>query len=164
MKKFRFLTIIGTIASLLLTSVPCYATEYTNGATSGSIAVTAVVSSTYSITLPASLTLELSDAETSTYSNNYTVGVKANLLDNENITVTPASTFAMTAPNQNDTATASVSQPITMWRNDVTDASTQIAASYTDYVNTTGSISVVLTGAGNYSGLATFTFAKNTDS
>lgn len=163
MKKFRFLTIVGAIASLLLTSVPSYAETYTNGATSGSIAVTAVVSSTYSVTLPATLVLELTDAETNTYSNTYTVGVKANLLDNENITVTPASTFTMTAPNQDATATANVTQAVNTWRN-TASAANEIAASYTDYVETTGSISVVLTDAGNYSGTATFTFAKNTDS
>ena len=61
MKKLRFLTIIGAVASLLLTSVPSYAETYTNGATSGSIAVTAVVSSTYSVTLPATLELTLTE-------------------------------------------------------------------------------------------------------
>ena len=163
MKKLRFLTIIGAVASLLLTSVPSYAETYTNGATSGSIAVTAVVSSTYSVTLPATLELTLTDAENNTYSNTYTVGVKANLQDNEKITVTPAETFEMTASNPSSSATAGITQPIKTWRNVVSDAETQIAADYTQYVNTTGSISVNLINAGNYSGTATFTFAKVTD-
>ena len=160
MKRIRLLTAIGVAASVLMASVPCYAETYNNAA-SGSIAVTAVVSSTYSITLPASLTLELTEGNT--YAKDYTVGVMANLQDNEKITVIPDATFEMTSTNPDSSAEATVTQPITVWKNIVTDNATQIGANRTQYVNTTGTISVDLVNAGSYSGSAEFTFAKVTE-
>ena len=164
MKKLKFLTLAVLPLVLALGGTPAFAQTYTGGAsgsTSGSIAVSAVVSSTYSIELPASLVLAETDADTHTFSSTYSVGVKANLLDNEKVTVIPDASFTMTSGVHN--ATASVSQPINTWRNTAV-AGNEIAADFEDFVPTTGTISVVLTNAGTYNGSATFTFTKTTDS
>ena len=160
--KRRFLALFTALTLMLSMTIPSYAdTTYSNGATSGSIAVTATVSSTYQITLPATLELNyIADQVSYNYGASYTVGVKANLTDSEYITVTPDSSFTMSSALAN--ATANVSQPVNTWRN-TAGAANEIAASYTSFVTTTGNITTQLDVAGSYAGTLNFTFLKATD-
>ncbi len=162
MKRIKnIIAIIGITNAFILTPLSSYAGTYTNGETSGSIAVTAVVSSTYSITLPAELQLTPAENDITAYSGSYEVGVKANLLDNEKITVIPVDSFTMTDGIHD--VTASIEQPVQTWRNSISDPSSEVEANYTEYIYTTGTISAILTNAGSYSGMASFVFAKETD-
>ena len=161
MKKVKLFSALMA-ALMLLSSAPAYAQTYTNGNTSGSITVTAVVGSTYEISLPATLTLTYdNDAVTNSlgynYSAEYTVGVKANLTNAEKVTVTPAATFTMT--NGSVSPTGNTTQTKTSWVNSAT-LPAEIAADRTQFVETTGKLTIQLDAAGTYNGSVAFTFAK----
>lgn len=151
-------------AMMLMTSMPVQAAETTNTYTaadaSGSILVTATVSSTYTVTLPATLALELKSDNT--YEGEYTVGVKANLTDGEAVTVTPNATVTLTNNNGGGTTDGTVTQTVNTWKL-TPESANEIASDYTQSIETTGKVSATLTKAGSYSGNLNFTFAKVTN-
>lgn len=146
-------------ALLVGTALPVQAATYANGDTSGSITVTANVTSSYSITLPATLELILQDD--GSWANDYTVGVKANITGAESVTVTPDATFEMIGATDsvNNRATAGVTQEKTVWKN-TPSAANEIAVNGSDYSNTTGRVSVNFPAIDSYTGTLNFTFAK----
>ncbi len=162
MRKNKILALLASVALILGTSLPVQAATYANGDTAGSITVTANVESSYSISLPATLALTLQ--ADGTYSNTYTVGVKANINNNEYVTVTPAASFTMTGTTDaGHTSTAAVTQAIQTWRNSVSDAETQSTVVGNAYTDQTGTITASFTAIDSYSGTLNFTFAKATD-
>ena len=169
MKKIKAL--IATLASIAMIATPftSYAADpqVFNAAGTGSMTVTAEVTSTFSITLPATLALTYSAGDGYNYKGDYNVGVRANLLDDEMVTVIPTDTDAGTEGVQftmsdggSNSAQANVSQPITKWMNTPVDATTEKAADYTSYQYAPGTITVLLSQQGSYSGELGFTFAK----
>ncbi len=172
MKKVK--VVLATLASFAMIAAPftSYAADpqIINNATTGSIAVKAIVSSTYSISLPAELDLSYDSAGGAdyNYSGEYTVGVKANLLDGEMVTVIPTdyntSTHTTTFVMNNGTtdATANVSQPVYKWTQAAAAADDEVQAVYTSYVTKTGKVTALLESQGTYNGTLGFTFAKAT--
>ena len=160
MKLKTILAALVVTLCMTVCSLNSYASSHTydQTATSGSIAIPATVASTYTITLPA--TLSLAKTSGSTYEGTYTVKVKANLDKKTYVKVIPASTFTLTCDSgvAAENATASVTQTVKEWRK---TAGTNILASNKDAdVSTTGKVSVNLPYAGSYSGNLTFTFSS----
>lgn len=157
--KTKILVVMIVVASLGI-SLTAHAatTTYTDGQTSGSIHITAVVGSTYSVTLPATLDLTYND-DTGKYEGTYTVGVKANLTDSENVTVIPSSTTTLSDGKGNN-VDASVVQAVDTWKLTASEAN-EIASNYQIFVETTGMVSATITKAGSYTGDLQFTFSKS---
>ena len=153
-------TIAITMAMILVTNLTAYAatTTYTDGQTSGSIHITAVVGSTYSVTLPATLELTY-NSSTDKYEGTYMVGVKANLTDSEKVTVIPSDTTTL-SDGKGNTADASVSQTVDTWKLTASE-NNEIASNYQNFVETTGTVSATITKAGSYTGDLQFTFSKS---
>ena len=151
-------------ASVLFASIPAYAangsTQTANTDGSLNCAVSAVVSSTYSVSLPATLTLSYNDS-THKYENTYTVGAKGNIRANQYVSIVPDNSFIMTGSVVGATATATVTQSVTQWSG-TTPTVGQLAIGTTGYTETTGSVEVELTQADNYSGSFTFTYSLST--
>ncbi len=158
MKLRTLLTAVTLTIAMFIGTIGANAQTYDQNATSGSIAVSATVASTYTITLPA--TLSLTKTSGTNYTGTYTVGVKANLDKNTYVRVTPASTFTLTNNSgvAAENATATVTQTVKEWRK--TAGTNILAANKDSNVETTGSVSVSLPYAGTYSGNLTFTFSS----
>ena len=161
MKKIKILSLLSAAVFAMSAPLVVFAADntYGTGDSSGTISVTADVVSSYSITLPASVALELQND--GTYSKNYTVGVKANIQNSETVKVTPTPKFDVFETNHGDNVqtSGSVTQTATAWRNSPSEG--QLQARATEYVTTTGTITIDLNnieGFGHYYGTATFTF------
>lgn len=143
---------------------------------SSSTKVTATVSSGYLVSLPIDITLEY-DEEQKMYMGTYTLGVRGYIGKNEMVTVVPAnvvstassgasvSEFTFTCEGKPGlTTTAIAIQPKTKWV-EVTKASlgnNEVKIASDHFVEVTGTISVLPTGSGDFSGTLSFTFAKTT--
>ena len=168
MKKRAILKTLSTmIAAVMTLSMPVCAanTEY-NNAENGSVPVSVTVDSTYTVSLPAGLTLQR-EGSTNNFTGTVTVGVKANLTDSEKVTVTPANTFVMTNNSVgNVTANASATQKCQNWFNQTEPftytegSSTSQKANKDNFENVNCNISVELPVAGSYTGTLNFTFSK----
>lgn len=143
---------LALIISLLITAVPASATEYVGDGT-GDCVVTAVIGSSYSVSIPATLTLnkvvDSQDSNFGKYVGTYTVGAKGNLASGNKVTITPTPSVTMSATGKANVS-ATVTQAKTEWVFSELNAST--------YSNTTGSVVAPLTEAGNWSGTLQFTF------
>ena len=163
MKIKKILLSIVAAASMLLAGIPAYAENATSqtATTDGSLncTVSAVVSSTYSVSLPATLTLSYNDG-TGKYENTYTVGAKGNILPTQYVSIVPAESFIMTGSTVGATATAAITQAITQWSG-TTPGAGQIAIGTSDYTTSTGTVAVTLSRADNYSGTFAFTYRLN---
>lgn len=166
MKKTIIKTLSMMSAMVVALSMPVSAAnqEFENG-TSGTVPVTAEIASTYTVSLPASLTLQR-DGSTNNFTGTVTVGVKANLTDSEKVTVTPNGTFEMQNSSVSGVkATASATQKCQNWFNQ-TDftytegTSTSQKANKDNFENVNCNISVELPVAGSYTGTLKFTFSK----
>lgn len=162
MKK-RLTAIVITFVTLICRVVPAFAGTYTEDGTAQT-EVTAELSSSYSVIVPAAISLSDPDKD-SVYTADYTVGAKGNINVLKKVTITPtAGTFTMTG-NNGKSVTASVTQNITEWVNTtpgsgqkkITDV--EASGTYQDYSITTGSVSATITLAGSYSGNIDFSFA-----
>ena len=163
MKIKKILLSVLAAASVLFASVPTYAangsTQTANTDGSLNCTVSVVVSSTYSVSLPATLTLSYNDG-TGKYENTYTVGAKGNIRTDQYVSIVPDSSFTMTGSVVGGTATASVTQDVTQWSGGAPGVG-QLAIGTGDYATTSGGVSVELTQADNYSGSFAFTYRLN---
>lgn len=162
MKMNRFISITLSLA-LLLFPITIKAEdntqEFLTGTSSGTVAVIANVEETYQIVLPTSISL-IRNQETGIYEATYIVGVKADLLTGEKVTVIPDSTVKNFVCNGASRANASISQPINTWT-PVPSAENEIASNNNQYIETQGTITASgITRAGQYSGTLNFTFTK----
>lgn len=155
MKK-KLIALLTTIALAVTMCTPVLADTYTSDG-SGTCLVTAELTSTYTITCPA--TLNLTDADSDgTYTGTYTVGAKGNIAGNDYVVITPSETFNMTGTTTNAVAAATVSQNVTEWVKS-SPGENQIVIGSTDFSNTTGNVSVALEQADAYEGNLTFNFS-----
>lgn len=92
------------------------------------------------------------------YEGNYKVKVKANLTENETVTVVPAATVELVNEG-GDSVLGIVTQTINSWKLNVS-ASNEIESDDQNFIETTGKISADLKKAGNYSGNLNFIFTK----
>lgn len=139
-------------ASLLLSSgvatLKTQAADQPGG--SGQCMVSATVDSTYSISIPATLNLSKSG---SNFTGTYTVSAYGNVSDAKKLTVSPGSLTMTNTDHMDTTVDASVEMATKEWA-----ASTLRAASSSSPSELTGTVSVVLTEAGVYSGNLNFTY------
>lgn len=162
MKK-RLMAMLCACATVLCLATPTYAanSEYPGSASdTQSCLVSAEVGSSYSVSIPAALTLAKSGA-TTTYTGTYNVGVKGNIAADKKVTLKPnAASFTMTdTTDGTNTATASVAQTKTNWMNTISNASTDSVIGDTSYATISGTVSVDLPVAGSYSGTMTFAYS-----
>lgn len=153
------------ITALLLTAsaVPVFAGTYTEDGTASAL-VTAEVISSYSIVLPAAITLTDPD-EDGTYTGAYTIGAKGNINVAKKLACAPTTpTFTMTG-NNGTNVMASVSQTIRAWVNSNSPASgqksindTESGGTFDNYSTVEGAVSAPISHAGTYSGNMEFTF------
>lgn len=162
MKK-RLAAVVLSFITLLNMVAPAFAGTFTEDGSTQTL-VTAELTSSYSVIVPASIALSDPDKDT-VYTADYTLGAKGNINVLKKVTIAPtASSFTMTG-NNGQNVTASVTQDVTEWVNKtpgagqkkITDVET--SGTYEDYAITTGSISATITLAGSYSGNVEFTFA-----
>ena len=145
---------------MALTAVtPVFATDYGPSNTSANMLVTATLTSTYTVTVPATLALDTYNEETGKYEGTYKVSARGSIANSKKVTITPAATFTMTGSNTGTTAEASVTQEVTTWMR---------AANTANKINTLigtesereaeGHIEVELVTDDEYSGSLTFTY------
>lgn len=166
MRIKKILAAALTSIAILGASIPCYAANGSSQTanTDGSLSctVSAVVQSSYSVSLPATLSLVYNDTS-HLFENTYTVGAKGNIAGNQHVSIVPASTFTMTGQISGLTATANVTQDVTKWVNKV-PATGEIAIGTSAYSESTGSVSVDLPAqADNYGGTFSFTYSLVTE-
>ena len=166
--KFKKLLLAGIASLTVFTSsvIPCFAANDTNQTanTDGDLPciVSAEVSSTYSVCLPATLTLAY-DPSSQLYKNTYTVGAKGIITNTQYVSIIPDASFTMTGQTGGATATAGVTQTVTKWVNR-TPGSGEMAINVTSYAESTGNISVDLPKqVDNYNGSFTFTYCLVTE-
>ena len=165
--------VMAIIVSMLLTMalvVPTYADNTYTNATSGQVEVNLEVASSYSVALPASITLakatDPNDASNDKYYDNSAanpaneVAVTGNIADNETVTVTPDASIELTMARTaagNETTTVAVTQEVKEWKN-----SGQLGISHTIGETEPLLLSTTLSSgqAGMYTGNLHFTFAK----
>lgn len=147
---------------IICTTCPVYATTYTDDGTATTL-VTAEIPSSFSIVLPATVSLTDPD-EDSEYTGSYTIGARGNLNITKKIVCSPtADTFTMTG-NGGGNVTASIEQNDYEWVNAspgqhqkrITD--TESSGTYSGFSTISGDISATITDAGVYSGNMEFTF------
>lgn len=161
MKK-KFVTSILTLALTLAMCVPCLANTYSEDG-SASCTVTATVASTYTVSIPATLSLADADGD-NVFTGEYTVGCKGNIAAQEAVLVIPVESFDMQAQGSSDKVTATVSQPIYSFTGSAgpLEVTKQIAlgeTGKTSFVETTGTVSCTITQAEEYTGNLRFDFA-----
>ncbi len=166
--KIKKLLLAGLASAVMFVSsaIPSLAANDTSQVsnTDGNLscAVSAIVQSSYSVSLPATLTL-VYDATSQLYKNAYTVGAKGTISGNQYVSIVPDASFTMTGQNGGATATASVTQSVTKWVNR-TPGSGEMAITAVSYAESTGNISVDLPKqVDNYSGTFTFTYSLVTE-
>ena len=157
--KRKIMALVLSVATILGSAMSVSASDYTD-ASSGSMTVTANVTSTYTVRLPATLEL-VRDPEDGKYKADYTVAVRGQLAATNRIEVTPTPSFKMSDGSHSVNAT--VTQAITAWEHDQSrvDASQgHILISPTSYVETTGHIETAFEHLGSYSGTVVFTITQ----
>ena len=121
--------------------------------------VTANVTSTYSVQIPAALELTAEGAGSNTFSGTYTVGAKGYILNSQYVEISPADSFSMTADNGAGEGMAEVTQDVTRWTNSVAGLGGEYMVIGGDTVTTAeGSVSVVLKAPDSYTGTLTFSY------
>ncbi len=158
---------IGLTVAILMssTTIPCFAANGTSQTASSdgssSCVVSAVVQSSYSVSLPAILTLTLNNT-TGRYEGTYTAGAKGNIASNQYVSIIPDSSFTMTGALNGEVATANVSQSVTKWGKSAGIG--QMVIGKTGYELCSGEIDVVLPSqADDYSGSFSFTYRLETE-
>ena len=160
MKKIITLALVSVMA--LSASATAFAADITQDSNpkTADTAVTFTVDPTYTVTIPATVTLDKTGTETITYEKDLTITASAGvrLLQGESIKVTMDSDFELTAANTNTTLPYTVNvgdQDITATNNEVakftTSASEQTSTLHFSASNPTY--------AGDYSDTVTFTIA-----
>lgn len=146
------------MSATLVLAMPltAFAQDFTD-AGSGSVTVTANVTSTYTVRLPA--TIELTrDAETGKYKADYTVGVRGQLAATNRIEVTPTPSVELT--DGSHTVNAAVTQTVIAWEHDQSrvneNPTTHVLISPTEFIETSGHIETVFEHLGSYSGTLNF--------
>ncbi len=163
--KNKLLALITSGIILLAGAFPCFAENATsqtaNSDGTSNCTVNATIVSTYSVSLPATLTLSYNEG-TGKYENSYTVGVKGVIGDNQYISVVPDSSFTVRNSSGISSGTAAVAQTKTKWKNSASAADETLINAAT-YATTNGSVSVELPNvADTYSGTFTFTYSIQT--
>ena len=121
--------------------------------------VTANVTSTYSVQIPAALTLTAEGAGSNTFSGTYTVGARGYILNSQYVEISPADEFNMVADHVAGEGMATVTQEVTRWTNSVAGLGDEYMVIGGDTVTTTeGSVSVVLKAPDSYTGTLTFAY------
>ena len=121
--------------------------------------INADVTSSWTVQIPAILTLSQKSAGSYTYEGTYNVGAKGVIANTKKVTITPTSSFTMTGTSTGNTATATVTQAKTNFMNTVNDGATDVQIGLADFTTTEGKISVDFNKVDDYSGNAGFTFA-----
>lgn len=123
--------------------------------------VTAHVSSSYYVTLPASITLAY-NMSNNRYEATYTVGAKGSIGNNQYISIIPDSSFSLKQNGNSTNYLASISQSITKWKNSKSNTD-EMVISADSFAETTGKISVELPrNPGDYQGNFVFRYKVNT--
>lgn len=138
-----------------------------DGQTDGYMAVDASLASSYTVAIPAKVTLEADSILGNghiTASGLYNCAVKGNITPAQYVSVVPDSSFTMEGTDTGESSTAYVSQGSTKWYhsnayNSASDKASEKEISKADYVSGTGSISVELPGLDEYRGLENFTYS-----
>lgn len=153
----RILTAMLLMAAIA-SCLPVSAKEYTADGT-GDCRVSAVVGSSYSVQVPATLELRY-DSASGKYEGNYTVAAKGSILPGQSVTVQPtAGSFTMTGSLTGETCQAAVTQEITEWVHHSKQAGTgKQHISMEEYTEAVGRVSAVLTVPDTYAGEFTFAF------
>ena len=159
MKK-KTLTAIILAVSAAISCLPVYAQEYTADGT-GECRVTATVSSSYSVQVPAALELHYSSAS-GKYEAGYTASAKGNILPSQIVTVRPTSdSFTLTGALTGETCQAAVTQEAVGWvhagRQDAGTGNLKISDA--EYTETQGKVSAQIAKADTYTGEFTFAFS-----
>ena len=148
---------------LLMQAVPVYGGTYTEDGSANAL-VTADVSSSYSVMLPAVIALSDPDHDNN-YTGTYKIGARGNINVEKKVICQPASsTFIMTG-NNGDNITATVSQSHTSWVNRTPASGQKLithvedSGPYEDYSTIEGNVSALIVSAGTYSGNMEFTFS-----
>ncbi len=179
MKKFttkkRIMAILMTAAAMLVSAMPAMAEEYNTDGTA-ECGVTARVVSTYTVSIPAAVSLDY-DKESGTVGGSYRIGVKGDLLPGQMVQVVPVQlteTLAagtggeyyqgvLTGEKSQRTLPVTVTQEVTRWIPTGTEPSWGeerfIRISASDFVYADGTIiSDKLEEADTYSGTLVFEF------
>ena len=167
--------IISTMLVLALcaySSIGAYAETYTGSGTH-QVKVSAVVESTYTVSVPATLNLSenkvnativetKSGKVTGTeYKGTITYGCKGNTQDNQRVVITTDKEFVLTGKNTGAQAVATVTSTVTKWENVKSgNDSTVISPESVIYVDAI--IDVVLTKADTYEGSFDITYGMET--
>lgn len=121
--------------------------------------VTANVTSTYSVQIPASLELTAESAGSNIFSGTYTGGAKGYILESQCVEISPADSFAMTGDKDGLGADALVTQTVTKWVNSLEGKTDDCMVIGGDSVaTTTGTVSVTLKNPDSYTGTLTFAY------
>lgn len=163
MFKRKTVALLTAVSVMMLTSLPVIASEYAADG-DATCAVSAIVGSTYSVTVPAAAVLE--NTSGATYEGDYEVSARGNITNNQKINIVPEASFVMTGTTTGATATANVTQEVQHFVNSAVKTSTYaedssyiaLNANHATPVVTTGSITVELTQADSYNGNLKFTF------
>lgn len=120
--------------------------------------------SSFVVRVPSGITLSRDASEPTKFTGTYTVAAKGVLASGKYVTITPASSFAMTGASTKASATASVTQETTKWLDaDATVSTGSVKIGTTSYTGAEaeGSIAVTITKADSYSGTLGFTVKLN---
>lgn len=121
--------------------------------------VTADVTSTYSVQIPATLELTAEGSGSNIFSGTYTVGAKGYILDSQYVEISPADSFSMTGDTFGLDSSAAVTQSVTKWVNDTAGKGEEYMVLGGDSVTTTtGSVSVTLKKPDTYTVTLTFAY------
>lgn len=162
MKNFKTMIISTILAVLFIENTVLAAnntTQEKTGDGNATCTVKAIVESTYSVSLPATLTL--TEQANGSYKGEYVVGAKGNIAANQYVSIAPVSdTFAMTGVNNNGTATASIVQTVRKWTGYTAVSDNEIAIGSNLYTESNGTITVNLpTQADEYKGNFIFEYS-----
>lgn len=159
MKKKMFTAMVLATASII-SCLPVCAQEYTADGT-GECKVTATVSSSYSVQVPAILELQYNSGS-GEYETGYTVSVKGNILPSQSVTVQPtADSFTLTGTLTGETSQAVIAQEATEWihASKASGSTGKLQISDAEYTEAEGKVSAELAKADTYTGEFTFAFA-----
>lgn len=121
--------------------------------------VTANVTSTYSVQIPASLELTAESAGSNTFRGTYIVGAKGYILNSQYVEISPADSFNMVADHVVGEGMAEVTQSVTKWVNSTEGKGEEYMMIGGDIMaTTTGSVSVILKAPDSYTGTLTFVY------
>lgn len=160
----RILGLVSVIMALCLFVTPAYAQEITDanltaGTTTATVPVKAKILSSFTVSLPAELTLAKQDGST-----NWTAGgdvkVKGDIVVGSSVTVSPSTSLTLTNSISSKTTTGTVSQTETVWTQTLLDSkasSGNFTYDGTEYYAVPLSIVVPSLTAGDWTGTITFT-------